>query len=188
MQKQMVIALHLHKKGGKISRLQLIKNAIRNAMKKQNVNKKNFFNLNFNSDNETKNVISINQSKTSGENFSSKQKIKGLAIFNNTLVEYLYDSGSDTTLITENIFRKIQLEDQNTKLIQYYGKPLKSFTGEVKIIGQLVLHNCAFNHSDNLEHIKIIVTENQKSINGCIIGTDLMRIIPEFNNLSLIHI
>jgi hypothetical protein len=173
---------HLNKKGGKMSRKQLINNAIRNAMKNQYVHKENFFNLNYNSNNETKNVISINQNATSKENFSSKQKIKGIAIFNNTLVEYLYDSGSDTTLITENLFRKIQLEDKNTKLVQYYGKPLRSFTGEVKILGQLILHNCAFNHSDQLEKIKIIVTENQKSINGCIIGTDLMRIIPEFND------
>ena len=175
----MALAQHHHKKGGKTSRQRLINQAIR---KNQFVNKKNFFNLNYKSDIETKNVISINQNATSKENYLTKRKIKGLAIFNNTLVEYLYDSGSDTTLITENLFRKIQLEDKNTRLIQYQGKPLKSFTGEVKILGQLILHNCAFNQSDHLENVNIIVTENQKSINGCIIGTDLMKIIPEFND------
>ena len=96
------------------------------------------------------------------------------------MVEYLYDSGSDTTIITENIFKRIQTEDKDTRLIPYDGNPLKSFTGEIKIIGQIILTNCAFNHSDNLENIKIVVTENQKTMNGCIIGTDIMKLIPEF--------
>ena len=97
-------------------------------------------------------------------------------------MEYLYDSGSDTTLITEELFKQIQLEDKNTKLVKYNGKPLKSFTDEVKIIGELILNNCSFNQSDNLKNIRIIVTKNQISTNKCIIGTDLMKQIPEFDN------
>ena len=58
----MALAQHHHKKGGKTSRQRLINQAIR---KNQFVNKKNFFNLNYKSDNETKNVISINQNATS---------------------------------------------------------------------------------------------------------------------------
>ena len=65
--------------------------------------------------------------------------------------------------------------------MQYTGKPLKSFTSEVKIIG-LNLDKCSFNQTDKLNDVKIIVTENQELMNGCIIGTDLMKQIPEFGS------
>jgi hypothetical protein len=66
--------------------------------------------------------------------------------------------------------------------VQYTGKKLKSFTSEVKIIGQLNLDKCSFNQTDNLNDVKIVVTEDQESMNGCIIGTDLMKQIPEFDS------
>ena len=139
----------------------------KNNDKKKNVNKctKNqTYLINNNTHYEHKTIVSIEEHQNKNKiitNGSTIKKIKGKAIFNKTLVEYLYDSGSDTTLITEELFKQIQLEDKNTKLMKYNGKPLKSFTDEVKIIGELILNNCSFNQSDNLKNIRIIVTKNQ---------------------------
>ena len=162
-------------KGGLVQRKFTTNKLNRNNQNYKHVNK----NFNYFS---SINAIEKNQIEYNKCNYKSYKKVKGFAIFNNTLIEYLYDSGSDTTLITENLLRKIQLEDINTKLVQYIGKPLKSFTSEVKIIGQLNLDKCSFNQTDNLNDIKIVVTENQESMNGCIIGTDLMKQIPEFDS------
>ena len=57
------------------------------------------------------NAIGKNQIEDYKCNYKSYKKVKGFAIFNNTLIEYLYDSGSDTTLIYENLLRKNKLED-----------------------------------------------------------------------------
>jgi hypothetical protein len=111
-----------------------------------------------------------------------KKKLKGFAIFNKTLVEYLYDIGADTTIIQEKIFKQIQIKNKSTQLEIYTGNRIKSFTTEIKILGQIILNKCAFNQSDSHKNIKIIVTENQTSTNECIIGTDLMEQIPDFNN------
>ena len=96
---------------------------------KLNKNNQNYKHVNKNFNNFSSiNAIGKNQIEDNKCNYKSYKKVKGFAIFNNTLIEYLYDNGSDTTLITENLLRKIQLEDSNTKLVQYTGKPLKSFT------------------------------------------------------------
>ena len=63
-----------------------------------------------------------------------------MAIFNNSLVKYLYDGGSDISLITEDSLKNIQEGDSNTKMNQYNRQPLKSFTDEVQIIGEIKLN------------------------------------------------
>ena len=88
---------------------------------------------------------------------NNNKRIKGLAIFNKTLVEYLYDSGADITIITEKIFKKIQTEDENTKIETYTGNQIKSFTSETQILGQVILKNCFFNHTDQIQNVKVIV-------------------------------
>ena len=125
-------------------------------------------------------TTTVNQS--SNENINSNKRIKGSAIFNKTLVENLYDSGEDETIITENVFRKIQMEDEETNLEVYTGSKIKSFTSETQILGQMALKSCYFNQMDQLENVKVIVTGNQNSNNACIVGTDLMKRIPEFND------
>ena len=70
-----------------------------------------------------------------------------------TICVYLYDSGADITIITEKIFKKIQTEDENTKIETY-----------------------------QIQNVKVIVTGNHCSNYTCIVGTDLMKKIPEFND------
>ena len=55
------------------------------------------------------------------------------------------------------------MKDTYTKIVQYTGNSLKSFTSEVMIIGQLNLDKCSCNQIDNLSDVKIVVTQDQGS-------------------------
>ena len=48
---------------------------------------------------------------------------------------------------------------------------------------QVKLNRCAFDEANTRTNVEIIVTEDQETMNKCIIGTDLMLRIPEFKNL-----
>ena len=52
--------------------------------------------------------------------------IKGKAIFNNTLVEFMLDTGADVTIINEKLFEKIKKEAPNTTLKEYKGHKIVS--------------------------------------------------------------
>jgi hypothetical protein len=111
-------------------------------------------------------------------------RIHGYAIFNKTLINYLYDTGANTSIIQMRIFNQIIKDDPTTQVVEYKGK-LKSYTTEIKTYGQILLNQCSFNRTDNHKGVKIIITEDQETLNTCIIGTDLMKIIPDFKNIII---
>ena len=111
-------------------------------------------------------------------------RIHGCAIFNKSLINYLYDTGANTSIIQMRIFNQIIKDDPSTQVVEYKGK-LKSYTTEIKTFGQIVLNQCSFNRTDNHTGVKIIITEDQETLNTCIIGTDLMKIIPDFKNIII---
>jgi hypothetical protein len=98
------------------------------------------------------------------------------------LVEYLYDTGADTSIMQKCLYETILKEDNQTRLIEYKGN-LRSVTSEIKTIGKINLNKCLFNIKNNINNVEIIVIEDQECTNKCIIGTDLMNQIPEFKNL-----
>jgi hypothetical protein len=81
------------------------------------------------------------------------------------------------------LYNIIKKQDEETQLVKYEGRPLKSFTTEIKVIGKVILKQCIFNNSNTSTNIELIVTEDQQCLNKCIIGTDLMSKIPIFKNL-----
>ena len=98
------------------------------------------------------------------------------------MVEYLYDTGADTSIMQQCLYEIILKEDKQTKLINYKGN-LRSVTTEIKTIGKINLNKCQFNIKNTINNVEIIVIENQECTDKCIIGTDLMNQIPEFKNL-----
>jgi hypothetical protein len=113
------------------------------------------------------NIQSINQRIKSS-------RIHGYAIFNKSLINYLYDTGANTSIIQMRMFNQIIKDDPTTQIIEYKGK-LKSYTTDIKTFGQILLNQCSFNRTDSHKGVKIIITENQETLNTCIIGTDLMK-------------
>ncbi len=101
---------------------------------KSNNNNSNQTNKSNNNQNNSNQQTKSNQVSTYKSNVNHK-KIKGYAIFNNTLVEYLYDTGADTSIIQQCLYEKILIEDQQTKLMEYNGN-LRSVTTEIKTIGK----------------------------------------------------
>jgi hypothetical protein len=111
-------------------------------------------------------------------------RIHGYAIFNKTLMNYLFDTGANTSIIQKKIFNQIIKDDVTTQVVEYKGK-LKSYTTEIKTFGQILLNQCNFNRTDNHKGVKIIITEDQETLNICIIGTDMMKIISDFKNIII---
>ena len=52
-----------------------------------------------------------NKINITNDKVASKKRVEGYTIINNTLVRYLYDSGSDRTYIDEELFNKIKSDD-----------------------------------------------------------------------------
>ena len=111
---------------------------------------------------------------------NSNSAIKGKAIFNNTLVEYLCDGGADLSIINVKLYHEILRQAPKTTIKPYQGKPLASCTGEIKVKGVIVLDRCILvpKVSKWLEKVEIIVTEHTSS-NQCLIGRDIINRVPE---------
>jgi hypothetical protein len=121
---------------------------------KDNLNTYNLTKHKYNRYNEYSKINNKTSNSNENKTFNNiinplKKKIKDFAIFNKTLVEYLYDPGADSTIIQEKIFKQIQIEDKTTQLIIYSGNRIKSFTTEIKVLVQIILNISAFNQSDN---------------------------------------
>ena len=56
--------------------------------------------------------------------------IKGIAIFNHTVVDYFCDAGAVCTIICADLFEKICHDLPGTKLEQYTDKPLRSVNSD----------------------------------------------------------
>ncbi|RNA24495.1 Retrovirus-related Pol poly from transposon [Brachionus plicatilis] len=103
-------------------------------------------------------------------------RIIGNAIFNKTLVSYLFDTGEDKTIINHKLYQKIKREDSSTKLVEFKGYKLKSCSSELKIYGQINLNNCQVtaNQNETLKNVSILVT-NHYSVHDCLLGRDILN-------------
>ena len=68
--------------------------------------------------------------------------IRGKAIFNNTLVQYLCDGGADKTVISRATFDRIRGEEPLTQLEPYSGGQLRSASGPIEVHGETQLRQC----------------------------------------------
>jgi hypothetical protein len=93
------------------------------------------------------------------ENPVSTSPIKGKAIFNKTVVEYLYDGGADRTIISSETYKQIKTEDiQTLPLEQYKNKSLESANGPLDVAGVLKLNTCILSdRKAQIDEPKVIV-------------------------------
>ena len=113
--------------------------------------------------------------------------ILGKAIFNNTLVSYMYDSGAARTIINFDTFHRIknEAEDPNRIVLeQNKGRNLIGVDGEVKIIGYLKLDQVIMSDNWQRQNVKVAVIENLKEID-CLLGRDWMNNVPNFRKQIL---
>ena len=107
---------------------------------------------------------------------SQNRPILGHAIFNNTLVRYLCDSGADRSIISYDLYKLIKKHNHNTTLQSYSGNKMYSCIKEIKIYGVIKLKRCIISSQtdDRLENVEIIVTENI-TYHNCILGRDTIN-------------
>ena len=105
------------------------------------------------------------------------------AIFNNTLVSYLFDTGAQRTIINESLYVRLKREDPSTELLKYNGRALFSCNKKLTIYGVVYLRQCKLTDKSNdlLKDVPIIVT-NHKSKHECLLGRDLMKKVPCFHS------
>ena len=90
--------------------------------------------------------------------------IKGKAVFNNTIVEYLCDGGADYTIINRELFEKIKTQAPRTMLKPYRGKPLTSCTSEIKVLGIIQLERCIIDPNVEFDMATVIVTDHENEV------------------------
>jgi hypothetical protein len=112
----------------------------------------------------------------------AQNPIIGKAIFNNTLVRYLCDTGADITVISERVFNKLRLEDNNTRMLQYQGKDVKSVNGKLSILGEINLNKCILYGSAHFEGITIVVIKENLNHYDCILGRDVIDRITKMKD------
>ena len=104
--------------------------------------------------------------------------IKGRAIFNETLVDYLCDGGADLTIINKRLFEKIKSQAQYTVLEPYLGKRLSSCTSNITVVGMIKLKKCIVDPQTILRDIEIIVTDHSAT-HECLLGRDILYRVPK---------
>lgn len=102
--------------------------------------------------------------------------IGGQALFNNTLVDYMCDSGADLTIIDEKTFLLIKRHDPDT-VLESSNRKLTSVSGEIKVLGTLRLKRCLIAPEFDLKNTNILVTENVSGYQ-CLLGRDIIKRIP----------
>ncbi|CAF1061186.1 unnamed protein product, partial [Brachionus calyciflorus] len=114
-------------------------------------------------------------------NESRTVRLTGKAIFNNTLVSYIFDTGAGYTIINKQLYARILHEEQTTILKPYKGKAIWSCNKKLKIFGVIYLKYCQITHQETeiLTKVPIIVT-NHSSRHECLLGRDLMKKVPYF--------
>ena len=101
----------------------------------------------------------------------------GLAILNNTLVEYLYDSGAVTTIISEETYNLIKAQDPKTHLKTYRGRSLYSANKKMTILGTVRFRKCIFSPQLSFRGLIAIVCQDLKG-DECLLGRNWQRRIP----------
>ena len=112
----------------------------------------------------------------------NQNKFIGNAIFNNTLISYLFDTGAVRTIINEKLFEQLKQDDPTIELKPYTGLKLHSCSSKIKIHGQIILSKCQLTDDPkgNIPNAIIVVT-NHKSKHDCLLGTDLIEKVACFN-------
>ncbi|CAF0936603.1 unnamed protein product, partial [Brachionus calyciflorus] len=99
--------------------------------------------------------------------------LTGVAIFNNPLTSFLYDSGTRITIINESLYVKIKQEDPKTVLEPYKERPIFLSDKRLYVYGQVHLRKCQF--SNNLLNNELIIVTNHKSNYECVIGQNIRK-------------
>ena len=107
--------------------------------------------------------------------------IAGLAIFNNTPIEYIFDTGACLTMISLNAFEKIKNDYPATVLEPYWGENIKSANSVMIINGIVTLERSIFIPEVEHNGARVFVSESLIGAE-CLLGRDLIAKVPYFSS------
>ena len=108
--------------------------------------------------------------------------IKGIAIFNNTVVDYFCDAGAVRSIISAELFEKIRQDSPGTKMEPYTDKPLRSVNSDLKILGCIRLDRCLMSADLQLKNAVLLVVQDLTGP-SCILGRDWASKIPKLSRV-----
>ena len=117
--------------------------------------------------------------------FEQPQKdfnIKGIAIFNSTVVDYFCDAGAFRSIISADLFEKIHHDSPGTKLEPYTDKPLRSVNSDPKIVGSIRLDRCLMSAELQLRNTVLLVAQDLTGQSG-ILYQDWAAKIPKLSRV-----
>lgn len=123
----------------------------------------------------TENILNITSERTNDSPFRGKE------ILNNTLADYLCDSGADISIINHELYNEIIENNPQTEIKPYTRSQIRSYNGKIKILGSKRLDRCMFDHECDLRDTEIIVVE-EETTNKLIVGRDLINKISKLLN------
>ena len=116
-----------------------------------------------------------------------ESQVIGVAIFDYALVNYLFDSGADRTIVNTKTFNLIKRHAPGTELEIHSGSELFSCSGPIKILGKVKLSRCIVSREEILKNVEILVTETVSN-NDCLLGryliNKLKHIGPRFEHIN----
>ena len=112
---------------------------------------------------------------------SKQADVAGLAIFNNTPIEYIFDTGACLTMISLNAFEKIKNDYPATTLYPYWGENIKSANSVMIINGVVTLKRTIF--IPEVEHNGARAFVSESFIGAeCLLGRDWIAKVPYFSS------
>jgi hypothetical protein len=129
----------------------------------------------------------VNQISLGAENNNNNEpSMERIAIFNNTLIEYLCDTGCAKTTISWSMFLKIVKEAPDTVLEPYSGLDMRSANSKLVIKGIVQLKRCVMAVDCVLINPIVFVAE---SLNfPCLLGRnwimDITKLKPIFKQMG----
>ena len=105
------------------------------------------------------------------------QMIRGKAILNHMLVDYLLDCGAQVSVISQ----QQSANDDSVQLHSYFYPRVVAYDPASRTIGQVTLRRCQLAAKSSLQNVHLLVVCWNIGID-CIIGWDLINLVPEIRD------
>ena len=108
----------------------------------------------------------------------NQNKLVGKMEIGDVIVEYLWYTGAERTVISEELYYKLKLTSDR-ELESYKGPKLSSANKNIKILGTLKIPKCVLSNEISIYNVDVIVINDLQHFEF-LMGMDLLRTVPNF--------
>ena len=89
-----------------------------------------------------------------------RPRIQGKAIFQNTLVNYLWDTGCDYSVISWHQFQRLQKDTPDLQLVPHRQFRMDSANNPLSIVGKVCINCCTFGREQVIIRVVMLVASD----------------------------